>query len=93
MNDQSSNSTSYFEKYRLRNTIKQAQEKLDKIEGVTKERKPISDSTKNIIASVIIVFGLIISTLIYAYSNRYEFHKPYRVDKWTGKATIINVQK
>lgn len=33
--------------------------------------KEMKDGTKNIIAACILAFGLILSTFIYAYSNRY----------------------
>ena len=49
----------------------------------------MKDATKNIIAACILAVGLIISTVIYAYSNRYsvehrDYSKPVRFDKWNG---------
>lgn len=50
------------------------------------------DLNKNIIAACILALGLIISTTIYAYSNRYEIivsERIIKVDKWTGTYEFI----
>ena len=47
----------------------------------------MKDGTKNIIAACILAVGLIVSTLIYAYSTRYELTTGAygrKIDKWTG---------
>lgn len=83
---------SYFEKYRLRYKIKKAEERLSEIEGQIKPRTPMKDSTKNIIAACIIALGLIISTIIYAYSTRYQIEKFVRIDKWKGTYQKLELQ-
>lgn len=77
-------SESYFEKYRLRSTIKKSQDRLAEIEGTIKPHTPMSDNTRNIIIACIVSFGIIFSTIIYAYSTRYQIEKFRRIDKWTG---------
>lgn len=44
---------------------------------------------KNIIIAIILAFGMIVSTIIYAYSNRYTVVKLIRIDKWTGTYQVI----
>lgn len=58
----------------------------------------MKDGTKNIIAACILVLGLILSTIIYAYSNRHEIVRIpdsgiYRVDKWNGTIARIELKK
>lgn len=87
--DKQKTSKSLFEKYRLRGTIKKAQERLAEIEGQPKPHIPMSDNTRNIIIACIIATGLILSTIIYAFSTRYVIDKPIRIDKWTGTYQVI----
>lgn len=54
----------------------------------------LTDANKNIIAAAILAFGLIVSAIIYAYSNRYEIVKSsqggiLKVDKWDGTAKYL----
>lgn len=83
------NTKLYFEKYRLRSTIKKAQERLAEIEGQIKPHIPMTDNTRNIIIACIITSGLILSTIIYAFSTRYVIDKPIRIDRWTGTYQMI----
>lgn len=54
----------------------------------------LTDTNKNIIAAAILAFGLIVSAIIYAYSNRYYISEKgegrmIRVDKWEGTGKYI----
>ena len=46
-----------------------------------------------IIAALILGICLIISSLIYAYANRYEVNSLMRTDKWTGTRQTIEFIK
>lgn len=83
------NTKLYFEKYRLRSTIRKAQERLAEIEGQIKPHIPMTDNTRNIIIACIVTSGLILSTIIYAFSTRYVIDKPIRIDRWTGTYQMI----
>lgn len=53
---------------------------------------------KNIIAACILAFGLIISSFVFAYSNRYEIVRTpesgmFRVDKWNGTIGRLEPKK
>ena len=53
---------------------------------------------KNIIAACILALGLIISSFIYAYSNRYEVIRVSdggicTVDKWSGTIARVELKK
>lgn len=55
----------------------------------------MKDKNKNTIAASILALGLIFSTVIYAYSNRYEIVETgvsgiVKVDKWSGTAKYLN---
>lgn len=43
----------------------------------------------NLIIAIIIGFSLVLSALIYAYSNRYYVHYPYVIDKWTKEISPV----
>ena len=53
----------------------------------------MKNGTKNIIAACILGISLIISSFIFAYSNRYEVDANYRTDKWTGTYIDMNDNK
>lgn len=53
----------------------------------------MKDGTKNIIAAFILAVGIVVSAIIYAYSNRYEVDDNYRTDKWTGTYIDMNDRK
>lgn len=40
---------------------------------------------KNLLPAIIIGLCIIMATMIYAFSNRYEIEGWMRIDKWTGK--------
>lgn len=44
----------------------------------------MKDGTKNIIAACILALGMIVASIIYAYSSRYTVDMPLRIDKWKG---------
>lgn len=53
---------------------------------------------KNIVAACILALGLILSTIIYAYSNRYEIIRVpesgiFKVDKWNGTIARVEPKK
>lgn len=59
----------------------------------------LTDANKNIIAAIILSLGLIISSIIFAFSNRYEIvggtegRGIIRVDKWDCKGDDIVERK
>ncbi len=57
----------------------------------------MKEGTKNIVSALIIALGLIIASVIYAYSNRYDVEKsgmyPRRFDKWNNTYEWINEKK
>jgi len=58
----------------------------------------MKDGTRNIIAACILAFGLIVSSIIFAYSNRYEIVKipdgyMIKVDKWSGTMSKCVLKK
>jgi hypothetical protein len=57
----------------------------------------ITETNKNVIASIIIAIGMITSVYIFESSHRYNFLRDeytdkymIRVDNWTGKRVVIN---
>lgn len=40
---------------------------------------------KNLLPALIVGICIILATLVYAYSNRYEIEGDMRIDKWTGE--------
>lgn len=57
----------------------------------------IIEWNKNILAACIIAMGMIVASVIYAYSTRYEIVQSnrggiLRVDKWDGSAGYITRQ-
>ncbi len=48
------------------------------------------ENNKVIIAAIIISAGLILSSLIFAYSKRYETNGSYRMDLWTKKVEAFD---
>jgi len=53
----------------------------------------LKDGTKNIIAALILAFGLILASFIYAYANRYSVDMPLRIDKWNGTYQVMVEKK
>ena len=77
----SDNLFAHAEKEKIINEIKRNTENYRKI------------SFTILLASIFLAVGLIIASIIYAYSNRYEIDNYKRIDKWSGKFIVIEEKK
>ena len=46
---------------------------------------------KNLLSAIILAVGLIVASVIYAYSTRYVIREYGRIDKWNGTIEMLKV--